>query len=371
VSTVGINGNLFLDGILTARMIATGQLTVGGNVALGSAVDSGGVTTIVNGIVTTDWLSAKGIIAGSVAAGNITQRSDLFNLVTTSIFTDTNKKTWVAVYNIESSGGSGTPPRPYWLVTHATDTRENVTFGVTPGETLSLACWMESTSGSGSIYFGMIIYNAAGTEISWPVIGLVNAQPWSYVAGTAVMPAGASYAKAWCKQDNAAGWGRFSDMKISRQGSISADLITTGALNADRIASGTELFINGTPDGDVTTLAVDIYNSAKGAVYIRNSDRNCTIPALSVFQGGKIGSPYSAAPAIRCDSRGAGIDALQSYNPNGYGITATGGLGAIRLAPLGQAGTPSMTAGIGSLQCDSNGILYSYTNTGWQKVGAQ
>lgn len=57
---------------LTAGAIKTGELVVGTNVGLGSAVDSGDVTTIVGGMITTNYVNALGITAQSVAAENIT-----------------------------------------------------------------------------------------------------------------------------------------------------------------------------------------------------------------------------------------------------------------------------------------------------------
>jgi len=59
-------------GTLNANSITVSNFTVGTNVGLGTAEDSAGVTTIIDGRVTTTWLNAKNIIAGSVAAENIT-----------------------------------------------------------------------------------------------------------------------------------------------------------------------------------------------------------------------------------------------------------------------------------------------------------
>jgi len=72
VPGIGINGNVMVDGSVYARHIATGQLTVGSNVALGTAQDSAGVTTIIGNTVTTSFINALNVTAQSVAAENIT-----------------------------------------------------------------------------------------------------------------------------------------------------------------------------------------------------------------------------------------------------------------------------------------------------------
>lgn len=70
-SAVGISGDLFVDGSVSASKIATGELIVGTNVGLGTAQTAGNVTTIIGGTVTTSFVNALNIVAGSVAAENI------------------------------------------------------------------------------------------------------------------------------------------------------------------------------------------------------------------------------------------------------------------------------------------------------------
>jgi hypothetical protein len=48
------------------------SLIVGTNVQIGTAQDAAGVTTIIGGVVTTDYVNALNVTAGSVAAENIT-----------------------------------------------------------------------------------------------------------------------------------------------------------------------------------------------------------------------------------------------------------------------------------------------------------
>ena len=62
--TFSING--------TTGVATMNGLVVGSNVGQGTAVTSGGVTSIVNGIVTTSYVNALYVTAGSVSANNIT-----------------------------------------------------------------------------------------------------------------------------------------------------------------------------------------------------------------------------------------------------------------------------------------------------------
>ena len=65
VPTVGIDGALVIDGTLSARSIAAGELIVGTNIGLGTAQDSAGVTSIIDGVLTTHEVNADKIISGT------------------------------------------------------------------------------------------------------------------------------------------------------------------------------------------------------------------------------------------------------------------------------------------------------------------
>jgi hypothetical protein len=67
-----IVGDNILANSINASKITTGQLIVGTNVGQGTAVTSGGVTTIIGNTVTTGYVNALSVVAGSVAAENIT-----------------------------------------------------------------------------------------------------------------------------------------------------------------------------------------------------------------------------------------------------------------------------------------------------------
>jgi hypothetical protein len=66
-----IVGDNILANSIDASKITTGQLIVGTNVGQGTAVTSGGVTTIIGNTVTTGFVNALSVVAGSVAAENI------------------------------------------------------------------------------------------------------------------------------------------------------------------------------------------------------------------------------------------------------------------------------------------------------------
>lgn len=71
--TTQIVGDNILVNTIAASKITTGQLVVGTNVGLGTAQDSGGVTTIIGNTVTTSYINAKAItVLGAVTAGSIT-----------------------------------------------------------------------------------------------------------------------------------------------------------------------------------------------------------------------------------------------------------------------------------------------------------
>lgn len=67
-----IVGDNILANTIDASKITAGQLVVGTNVGLGTAQTSGNVTTIIGNTVTTGFINALSITAGSVAAENIT-----------------------------------------------------------------------------------------------------------------------------------------------------------------------------------------------------------------------------------------------------------------------------------------------------------
>lgn len=64
-----IDGGKIYTGSITASKIQTGALVVGTNVGLGTAQDSGGVTTIIGNTVTTDYINAKKVTAEYVVSG--------------------------------------------------------------------------------------------------------------------------------------------------------------------------------------------------------------------------------------------------------------------------------------------------------------
>lgn len=88
-------------------------------------------TNIGSNWIYTGTLTAAQVNAVAINAGSIVARADLSNLITTSTFPDSNKRTWSTAYNVENTGGTGTPPRPFWLVTNTRDTIEDGYFQVT------------------------------------------------------------------------------------------------------------------------------------------------------------------------------------------------------------------------------------------------
>ncbi|MDD4415078.1 MAG: phage tail protein, partial [Oscillospiraceae bacterium] len=58
------SGRSIEDGTIKASKIITGELVVGANVGLGTAQDAQGVTTIIGGVVTTDYIKALGLEVG-------------------------------------------------------------------------------------------------------------------------------------------------------------------------------------------------------------------------------------------------------------------------------------------------------------------
>jgi len=66
-----IDGGSISTGTIDADLVTVSNLVVGTNVGLGTAEDSAGVTTIVGGVVTTEYLNARNIKAGSIDAEDI------------------------------------------------------------------------------------------------------------------------------------------------------------------------------------------------------------------------------------------------------------------------------------------------------------
>ena len=72
VSSVGVNGNLIVDGSVSATAIAAGELIVGTNVQLGTAQTATDVTTIIGDTITTGYVNALvGVIAADISATTI------------------------------------------------------------------------------------------------------------------------------------------------------------------------------------------------------------------------------------------------------------------------------------------------------------
>ena len=67
-----INGTQIVTGSITSNQIQTNTLTVGTNVLLGTAQDSGGVTTIIGSTVTTSFVNALNITTANLNASSIT-----------------------------------------------------------------------------------------------------------------------------------------------------------------------------------------------------------------------------------------------------------------------------------------------------------
>ncbi len=155
--------------------------------------------------------------------------------------------------------------------------------------------------------------------------------------------------------------------KIDKAGNIQGKALIVDTVDADKITSGTEIKIDTTYDSVQASLSVLVNSSTKGCVQLDNSDRDSTIPALTVKQGQKLGSPLSCAPAATFRSDGD------------YGLVSTGGKGALRLYPSAASAAPTHLADMGALWVTSDGVLYInlgggnyYTpGTNWAKVGAQ
>lgn len=86
-----ITGDNILANSINASKITTGQLIVGTNVGLGTAQDSAGVTTIIGNTVTTGFVNALSVTAGSVAAENITGTYITGKVIRTSAATNVNR----------------------------------------------------------------------------------------------------------------------------------------------------------------------------------------------------------------------------------------------------------------------------------------
>jgi hypothetical protein len=86
-----ITGDNILANSINASKIVTGQLIVGTNVGLGTAQDSAGVTVIIGNTVTTGFVNALSVVAGSVAAENITGTYITGKIIRTSALTTVNR----------------------------------------------------------------------------------------------------------------------------------------------------------------------------------------------------------------------------------------------------------------------------------------
>jgi hypothetical protein len=150
VSTVGINGNLIVDGSIDARSIVTDSLIVGTNVALGTAQTAANVTTIIDGTITTDYINALGITADYVTAGisitspvvnggSITGSS--INIGSGKMTVDVNGNVEMRSVKVMNSDGSvllqsgGT--LDFSKISGATKPANNATVGATIGTNLS------------------------------------------------------------------------------------------------------------------------------------------------------------------------------------------------------------------------------------------
>lgn len=83
-----LTANKITAGTIDANIVTINNLTVGTNVNIGTAQDSAGVTTIIGNTVTTGYVNALAVVAGSVAAENITGTCITGKTVQTSITGD-------------------------------------------------------------------------------------------------------------------------------------------------------------------------------------------------------------------------------------------------------------------------------------------
>jgi len=83
-----LTANKITAGTIDANIVTINNLTVGTNVNIGTAQDSAGVTTIIGNTVTTGYVNALAVVAGSVAAENITGTYITGKTVQTSVTGD-------------------------------------------------------------------------------------------------------------------------------------------------------------------------------------------------------------------------------------------------------------------------------------------
>jgi len=352
---VGINGALIIDGSL----VVSQNVSVGGSVSIGGATLTFSAPTPSGiGAVATDLTNAPSTILNSnVTATSIgAVKTDLTNapsgIVNSNISISSSGALSGAGGGSVTLSGLGYTVPTYDLIggtkpptdADKTSTILGNTGTLTLNQALTINSLLTVSGSAAGITSGLASYNADGTGF-------------------------------WISKDT-------SNARM-RVGTVSGGVLTSGfvwdgstlsirgTITADDLISGSEIYINTTQDENSMALSVDISSSSKGAVYIRNSNRTCTIPVLDIYSGSKTGAPYSSAPAIRATTNGPDISAIEGLSGSGYGLYGSGIKGAVKLDPLISAGTPSTASSVGALHCDSNGVLYIYTPTGWVKVGSQ
>jgi len=216
-----IVGDNILVNTIDAGKIVVGSLIVGTNVAIGTAEDAAGVTTIVGNTVDTGYVNALSITAtGQITAGSL----QVINGGNTIGFTP-------AGVNAIFAGPTGTP-----------------TFYVTPAGALtatSVTITGDVTATAGSDWTGNAIASAyiGNLDASKITTGSLSVSRTDADVTQTALTAGASIDNAKANGVTLITGGYISTGIISADnintGTLSANRISTGSLNANKIASNT------------------------------------------------------------------------------------------------------------------------------------
>lgn len=147
--------------------------------------------------------AAAGATVGADWETNVQKRpTDTSNLIRKGVFDDGNPGSWT-YSGIENRVNSGMPyaKNIYFNVRDSLENTEG--FPVTPDETLYAAAWLETLAISNyTCRLGVRVMDAAGNVVQW--LGICEIAPntaWTYVSGSAKIPANGVKAHPWIQID--------------------------------------------------------------------------------------------------------------------------------------------------------------------------
>ncbi len=351
--TTQLTGGMLLTNSITANQIAAGTITA-------AKINTASISAA---ILTADSITAGMVAAGSIIASKLTL-TDVTNLISNPLFQagtgGTNPDNWSTsdapgTLVSMSSTNSAVPVGASALTVMQSTARGAVynagqLMPVTPGDTYYLAIDYAGNP-TNEIAIGFFAYNASGSIISYPIIGMPNAQTaWQTGSGQITIGAGVYYVQPFILNGGpnstllpAVYFTRMVIRKAANasllvDGSITSATIATGTITSTQVQPGS---LTGGAGGSIASTTITGGNIATQTITAANIASNTiSTQQLDVgFGNNVIANPSCVAGTFGWTSGAtSGITLTFTNNLAGYYPPSEGGCGTL-FAPSIASGT--------------------------------